>query len=70
MRKKTNSNEVKFKCIVPEKLRLWDGSDCSVVPYSLLPFEYGPSSEETAEGQGCPVMMHSGCLYGNTAAEG
>lgn len=35
---------------VPEKLRLWDESDWSVD--SLLPFEYGPSSAETAEGCG------------------
>ena len=70
MRKKTNSGEVKFGCIVPEKLRLWDGSDCSAVSYSLLPFEYGPSSEETAKGRRCPVMMHRGYLYGNAAVEG
>lgn len=35
---------------VPEKLRLWDDWDWSVD--SLLPFEYGPSSAETAEGCG------------------
>lgn len=33
---------------VPEKLRLWDECDWAVD--SLLPFEYGPSSAETAEG--------------------
>lgn len=38
-----------FICIVPEKLRLWDECDWSAAPESLLPFEYGPSSEETAE---------------------
>lgn len=60
--KKTNS----YECIVPEKLRLWDECDWSVVPDSLLPFEYGPSSEETAEGCGGAVVIGSG----NTAAEG
>lgn len=38
-----------FECTVPEKLRLWDECDWSGVPDSLLPFEYGPSSVETAE---------------------
>lgn len=35
---------------VPEMLRLWEEWDWSVD--SLLPFEYGPSSGETAEGCG------------------
>lgn len=45
---KTKWCKVRFDCIVPEKLRRWDECDWSVPPDSLLPFEYGPSSEETA----------------------
>lgn len=37
-----------FVCIVPETLCLRDECDWSAAE-SLLPFEYGPSSEETAE---------------------
>lgn len=51
---------VKFDCIVPEKLRLQDECDWSDAPYSLLPFEYGPSSEETAGRYGGAVMKHCG----------
>lgn len=56
--------------MLPEKLRLWDGCDWSVVPDSLLPFEYGPSSAETAEGCGVAVMRHRGDVEENTAAGG
>lgn len=62
--------KVRFDCIVPEKLRLWDECDWSVPPDSLLPFEYGPSSEETAGRYGRAVMEHCGDMQGNSAAEG
>lgn len=43
---KLKCSDAGFDCIAPERLRLWDECDWSVV--SLPPFEYGPSSEETA----------------------
>lgn len=46
---KTKWCTVRFDCIIPERLRLLDECDWSVAPDSLLPFEYGPSSNETAE---------------------
>ena len=51
---------VSFDCIVPEKLRLQDVCDWSADPDSLLPFEYGPSSEETAGRDGGAVMKRGG----------
>lgn len=57
-------------CVVPEKLRLWDKCDWSVAPDSLLPFEYGPSSEETTGRYGGAVMRNCGDMLGESAAEG
>lgn len=56
----TKIHDVRFDSVVPEKLRLWDRCDWSAVPDSLLPFEYGPSSEETAGRHGGDVMRHCG----------
>lgn len=55
---KAHLQRVSAAWIVPEKLRLRDRCDWSDVAVSLLPLEYGPSSEETAEGCRVAPVRH------------
>lgn len=58
-RRPTIINQTRFDSIVPERLRLWDECNWSHDPDSLIPFEYGPSSEESENKYGDNIRMYS-----------